>query len=255
MTISDSPTALLVAIVGITGKQGGSVARALLESDKPYRIRGLTRDAKRPAAATFAKLGAEIVAVSITVGNEPAVREAFAGADIVFAVTNFEEHLDKEREIAEGRLMVDAALTAGVSLFVWSALESFTALSAGRISRVAFFDSKADISEYARASRIPLAIIQAGYYATNMLREYPLRPQGDGSYSFCMPMAGSTRVPIIDTESDYGIYVRAAIESPALGAGSEVLSGTLTSMDELIAGLAEGTHRFQLRPKLPLNHV
>ncbi|KAJ6535771.1 NAD(P)-binding protein, partial [Mycena capillaripes] len=236
MTISDSPSAPLVAIVGITGKQGGSVARALIDSDKKYRIRGFTRDAQTPVATAFAALGVELIAVSLTVGNEDGVRKAFAGSDIVFAMTQFESHMSKDQEIAEGKVMVDAALAAGVSLFVWSGLESLTALStgrlsftdlsAGRLSLVAFFDSKAAVSDYARASGVPLAIVQAGYYASNVLRAAPyvLRPQADGSFLYCLPMAGSTRVPLIDVESDYGLYVRAAIESPALGAGSEVLS-------------------------------
>ncbi|KAJ7910724.1 NAD(P)-binding protein [Mycena leptocephala] len=242
MTISSSPTAPLVVIVGITGNQGGSVARALIDSDKPYRIRGLTRNAQKPSAKVLTGLGVELVTISVTVGNEDGVRTAFAGANIVFAVTNFNEHFDKEREIAEGKLMVDAALAAGVSLLVWSALESFTTLSNGRLSLVAFFDSKAAISEYALASGVPLAIVQPGYYATNILESAPfaLEPQAGGSYVYRLPMSGSTRVPLIDVESDYGLYVRAAIESPELGAGSEVLSGRWISVDELIAGLAEG---------------
>ncbi|KAJ6480483.1 NAD(P)-binding protein [Mycena vitilis] len=243
MTISTSSTAPLVAIVGITGNQGGSVARALKDSDKPYRIRGLTRDAQRPAAKAWAELGAEIVSVSLSVGNEADVRAAFSGANIVFAVTNFNEHFNEEREIAEGKLMVDAAVAAGVTLFVWSALESFTALSGGRISGAGFFDTKAKISDYARASGIPLAIVQAGYYAVNIFEAVPfaLQPQADGSFLFRLPMAGSTRVPLIDVAFDYGLYVRAAIESPTLGAGSEVLSGQMTSVEELIAALAEVT--------------
>lgn len=84
MTLSTDPAAPLVAIVGITGKQGGSVARALIESDKPYRIRGLTRDASKPAAQAFAGKGVELRSVSLSVGNEDSVRAAFKGADIVF---------------------------------------------------------------------------------------------------------------------------------------------------------------------------
>lgn len=84
MTISDSPTAPLVTIVGITGKQGGSVARALIDSDKKYRIRGLTRNAQNPAATAFAALGVELVKVSLTVENKEGVRTAFAGSNIIF---------------------------------------------------------------------------------------------------------------------------------------------------------------------------
>ncbi|KAJ6573162.1 NAD(P)-binding protein [Mycena vulgaris] len=237
MTFTSDSSAPLVVVVGITGNQGGSVARALLESDRPYRIRGLTRDVTKPAAQKLAQAGAEVVALSLTVGNEDSVHAVFNGADIVFAVTNFLEHMDKEREIAEGKLMVDAAKSAGVKLFIWSALESFTALSAGRLS-------PPEITTYARASGIPLAIVQAGYYATNILdahAPYALHAQADGSFAFRLPMAGTTRVPLIDVAADYGLYVRAAIESPTLGAGSEVLSGRLISLDEIIAQLSEVT--------------
>jgi uncharacterized protein YbjT (DUF2867 family) len=84
MTISQDPSAPLAVLVGITGQQGGSVARALIDSDKPYRIRGLTRDATKPAAQAFAAQGVQIVSVSLTVDDVLNVRKAFEGADIVF---------------------------------------------------------------------------------------------------------------------------------------------------------------------------
>jgi uncharacterized protein YbjT (DUF2867 family) len=138
--------------------------------------------------------------------------------------------------------MVDAAQHVGVKLLIWSGLESFSALSAGHLRNAGFFDSKAEITAYARASGIPLAVVQAGYYATNIFDAIPyaLKAQTDGSFVFSMPMAGRTRVPLIDVERDYGLYVRAAIESPSLGAGSEVLSGRMISFEEIIAQLSDG---------------
>ncbi|KAJ7069100.1 NAD(P)-binding protein [Mycena amicta] len=243
MTVSTSSTAPLVVIVGVTGKQGGSVARALIESDKPYRIRGLTRDASRPAAKAFASEGIEIVAVSISVGNEAAVRAAFEGAAVIFAVTNFNEHGSAEREIAEGKLMVDAAKAVNTSLLIWSALESFKELSSGRVPNSVFFDTKAAVTAYAKVSGVPLSIVQAAYYATNIFDAVPyaLRAQDDGSYTFSFPMSASTKVPLIDPETDYGLYVRAAIELPQFGAGSELLSGTSISMEEIFVDLSEVT--------------
>ncbi|KAJ7657285.1 NmrA-domain-containing protein [Mycena polygramma] len=243
MTISTSSTAPLVAIIGITGNQGGSVARALKESNKPYRIRGLARDAQKLAAQAFAELGAKIVSVSLTIGNEASVRATFSGANIIFAVTNFNEHFDKERVRSPYlKSRRKAHGEGGVSLFVWSGLESFTKLSGGRISGAAFLDSKAAIFDYARASGIPPAIVQAGYHTTNVLSSvsYTLQPQADDSFLYRLPMTGSARVPLIDVESDFGLYVRAAIESPTLAAGSEPLSGQLVSLDDLIAELTKG---------------
>jgi len=46
-------------------------------------------------------------------------------------------------------------------------------------------------------------------------------------------------LPIIDME-DYGLFVREAIESPAFGAGTEVLScGELISMNDCVSKLAQ----------------
>ncbi|KAJ7639285.1 NAD(P)-binding protein [Roridomyces roridus] len=240
MTISNDSSAPLVVIAGITGLQGGSVARALAESDKPYRIRGLTRDPSKPTAQAFAGQGVQLVGVSLTADNVAGVAKAFQGADIVFLVTNFNEHMDKQREISEGKMMVDVAKEAGVKLLIWSGLESLSALSGGKFSRVEFFDAKSDITEYAKQSGVPLVVVQAGYYATNIFEgSYALKKQPDGSYVFGLPVPATTSVPVIDVAHDYGLYVRAAVENPALGAGSEVQSGTLISFGEMVAKLSE----------------
>ncbi|KAF7325104.1 NmrA domain-containing protein [Mycena kentingensis (nom. inval.)] len=261
MTIATSDhTAPLVVVVGITGNQGGSVARALIESDRAYRIRGLTRDVDKPAAKAFAEQGVELVQVALTVGNEGAARAAFAGADIVFvsvpateleeqdlihaqSVTNFGEHADYEREVAEGKLIVDAAKLSSPSLklFIWSGIESVTELSGGRLSNAKFFDSKAVVTAYARDSGIPLAVVEAGYYMDNIFNAVSsaLVAKGASAYTFGFPMAKGTLLPFIDVAGDYGLYVRAAIERPELGAGSEVLSGTILEIGDAIRQLAE----------------
>ena len=84
MTISQELSAPLVVVVGATGTQGGSVIKALAESDKPYRIRGLTRDTSKPAALKLKAQGAELFSVSISVENADMVHKAFEGANIAF---------------------------------------------------------------------------------------------------------------------------------------------------------------------------
>ncbi|KAJ6608906.1 hypothetical protein B0H10DRAFT_2438797 [Mycena sp. CBHHK59/15] len=123
-----------------------------------------------------------MVSISLAIDNAENMLKSFLGANIVFAVTNFNEHFDEEREIAEGKMMVNKQKQ----------------------------QSKAKITAYERASGIPLVFIQA-----------------DGSYLFTLPIAGSTLVPLIDVESDYRMYIRATIETPALGADSEVMDDLL----------------------------
>lgn len=74
-----------IVIVGITGNQGGSVAKALIESFKPYRITGLTRDASKPTAQAWAQKGVKLHQINLAVGNEAAVVEAFSKASAVYA--------------------------------------------------------------------------------------------------------------------------------------------------------------------------
>jgi uncharacterized protein YbjT (DUF2867 family) len=76
-------------MVGSTGNQGGSIVQALAESDRPYRIRGLTRDVTKPAAQKLANQGVETVNVTLSVENANATQKVFKGADFVFVSSFF----------------------------------------------------------------------------------------------------------------------------------------------------------------------
>lgn len=84
MTITQTPSAPLIAVVGATGVQGGSVIKALGESDKPYRIRGFTRDVTKASAVALKEQGVEVVEISLVIDNATAVYQAFSGANFVF---------------------------------------------------------------------------------------------------------------------------------------------------------------------------
>lgn len=61
----------------------------LAESDKSYRIRGLTRDASKPNAQALAKQGVELVSVDLAPENKDAVFKAFEGATYAFVSVLF----------------------------------------------------------------------------------------------------------------------------------------------------------------------
>ncbi|KAF7326415.1 NmrA domain-containing protein [Mycena venus] len=244
MTITQNTSAPLVVVVGVTGNQGGSVVKALAESDKPYRIRGLTRDVTKPAARELAAGGVETVAVALTSDNAAGAREVFKGADIVFLVTNYWEHLDVNREVAEAKMIIDAAKAAGVKLFIWSGLESIIKVSNGKYPNVHHFNGKGEITEYGRASGIPFVNVQSGWYAINFWKLNGMKPKKveDGTYVLALPVGPQTLLPVIDTPNDYGLFVREAIESPEFGAGSEVLtSGEDITIGDMISQLSEIT--------------
>ncbi|KAJ1799194.1 hypothetical protein LPJ56_006655, partial [Coemansia sp. RSA 2599] len=82
----------VVAVVGATGLQGGSVVKALHQVGK-YKVRALTRNVQSAAAAALKQKYPGIELAELPSDNLDALRKAFRGADIVFGVTrNFTDY-------------------------------------------------------------------------------------------------------------------------------------------------------------------
>ena len=84
MTITQNLKHPLFVVIGATGAQGGSVVKALQRSSLPYRVRGFTRDASRPASKALKDVGVELYEATIKLGNEAVVTRGFEGATNVF---------------------------------------------------------------------------------------------------------------------------------------------------------------------------
>lgn len=259
MTITQDPAAPLVAVVGATGIQGGSVVHNLAESDKVYRIRAFTRDASKPAAQALVALGVEVVVVSLVVQNKEAVYKAFAGADVAFVslfifshrvphtqklelardqflgthkqgegvssvIYLAQSHLFQcPQEINEGKLLIDAAKAGGVSRIIWSGLPSLQELSGGKFVNGDHYDGKAVVTTYGFQCGVPFINVQAGFYGTNLLA-FPilLRKQADGSLVIPWPVKSTGMVPFIDAVHDYGLFVRHVLELPVFPNGADI---------------------------------
>ena len=127
---------LTVVVTGATGKQGGAVARGLLE--RGHKVRAVTRDPNSKQAMLLASAGAALVAASL--GDAAAIQEALEGATSLFAVTTPSGGTDAE--IRQGIAAVDAAKAAGVHLV-------FTSVgSANRHTGIPHFDSKYEVEKH-----------------------------------------------------------------------------------------------------------
>ncbi|KAK6969395.1 NmrA domain-containing protein [Favolaschia claudopus] len=241
MTISQDSFAPLVAVVGATGVQGGSVIKALLDSRKAYRIRAFTRDPTKPAAQTLAAQGVEVVSLSIGLGNEKDVVNAFTGADIIF-------------ETAEGKMMIDAAKSAGVTRIIWSGLPNCAKISNGKYIHGVHFDGKAVVSEYGRQCGVPFVDVQCGYYANDMLspKRSLIQRKEDGSFEMIVPVDPETVLPIIDAVGDYGLYVRQVIEASIFPNGEEFRTGEYLTLREIAAQVSQATGKRIVVEQIPL---
>jgi hypothetical protein len=127
---------LTVVISGSTGKQGGAVARGLLE--RGHKVRAVTRDTSSSQAKSLASAGATLVAASLE--DPAALTQALEGATSLFAMTTPSGGTDAETR--QGVAAADAAKAAGVHLV-------FTSVgSANRRTGIPHFDSKYAVEKH-----------------------------------------------------------------------------------------------------------
>ncbi|MEO8467407.1 MAG: NmrA family NAD(P)-binding protein, partial [Gammaproteobacteria bacterium] len=102
----------IIAVLGSTGAQGGSLCRAILaDAAGGFACRAVTRDTTKDKAKALAAAGAEVVKADLD--DVESLKKAFAGAYGVYAVTNFWEHFSGEKEKTQAKNIADAAKAAG----------------------------------------------------------------------------------------------------------------------------------------------
>src|SRR6202163_2559741 len=100
----------IIAVIGATGNQGGSVVRAL-QARGQFKVRALSRNPDK-----HRDLADEVIEADL---NRPeTLKAAFAGAYGVFLVTNFWE--PGTDEIKQATTAVRAAMGADVKHLIWS---------------------------------------------------------------------------------------------------------------------------------------
>jgi uncharacterized protein YbjT (DUF2867 family) len=124
-----------VLVLGATGAQGGTVARHLLGSGR-FHVRVLTRTLESAAAERLRAAGADIVRGNFE--DRASLRAALRGCRAVFASTCCLAPVD--REIANGRNVINAVAGAEIDHFVFST-------------------THAELERYARTLDLPLTLV------------------------------------------------------------------------------------------------
>lgn len=185
----------IIAVIGATGAQGGSLARSILaDPDRSFAVRAISRKTDSPAAQALASQGAEIVFGDL---DEPgSLERAFAGAHGLFAVTNFWEHFSPERELSQAENIARAAGRVDLQHVIWSTLEDTrerVPLHDKRMPtlmqryKVPHFDAKGEADALFRA--LPTTFLRTSFYWDNLIH-FGMAPQrgADGTLTFLLPM-------------------------------------------------------------------
>jgi uncharacterized protein YbjT (DUF2867 family) len=154
---------LTVVVTGSTGKQGGAVARGLLE--RGHKVRAVTRDPNSSEAKLLANAGAALLTASLE--DTAAIRKALEGATSLFAMTVPSGGTDAE--IRQGIAAAAAAKATGVHL-VFASVGS-----ANRQTGIPHFDSKYEVEKHiakvgVRATILaPVSFMENLYFAKEQL--------------------------------------------------------------------------------------
>lgn len=228
----------IIAVTGATGAQGGGLVRAILaDPDGGFAVRALTRDVNSEGAKKLAAAGAEVVAADLD--DAASVEKAFEGAHGAFCVTFFWAHFSPEKELAQARILAEAAKKTALKHVIWSTLEDsrkWIPLDDDRMPtlmgkyKVPHFDAKGEADQIFRDLALPVTFLLTSFYWDNFIY-FGSGPQKgpDGKYALTMPMGGA-KLPGIAAEDigrcAYGIFERGGeLIGKTVGIAGEHLTG------------------------------
>lgn len=228
-----------VAVIGATGQQGGATVDALLQ--RGFAVRALTRHTGSDAARGLAQRGVEVLAADLA--DPQSVRHGFDGAAAAFAMTGFMGN-GVEGEIAQGKVIGDAANAAGLPFLVFS-----SAGGAERQTGVPHLDSKGEIERYL-SGLVPLNIMRAVFFMDNLIQLHMIGRDDEG-WVVRLPVPGDVPLQMISVR-DIGKVAAALIaqcdpEIPPIEIAAAQTTGH--QLAELVAQRVGASARFM---KLPL---
>lgn len=142
---------MTILVTGATGRQGGSVIKALQGTD--FEILALTRSTSSPSAAKLEKAYPNVKLLQGDQDDAPAIFEAAKEltSNPIWGVFNVQAKVagpDKTIEEVQGKAMIDASLAAGVQFFVYSSVDRGGEKSAITPTSVPHWTTKHNIEKY-----------------------------------------------------------------------------------------------------------
>ena len=242
-----------LVVFGATGRQGSSVIDHVLnhaQLAQQFKLRGITRDATKPAAKALQEKGVEIVQADADVPTS--LEEAFQGCHTAFIVTTpIFDAMARVREITQGKALGDAAVAAGVDFLIFSTLPWASKLSGGKYQHVDHFDAKAEVEAHIRTLPIKSTFPALGSYMQNFRELLLPRPTGDGSFAISTCMAPTTQFPLVDV-ADAGKWVNSILLDPGAYEGRFIAAATkIYTLLEIVEIISRATGKAVTYNQIP----
>ena len=148
-----------ILVTGATGKQGGGLARILIQ--RGHHVRAFTRTPESPAALALKTAGAEVVQGDL--GEIASVERAAKGMDVAYIVATPFQH-GPAAETRFATTGVDGARAGGVPYIVYSSVSD-----ADRETGIPHFESKALAEAHLKGTGTDYSIISPVFFVDNLL--------------------------------------------------------------------------------------
>ena len=235
----------ILAILGATGQQGGSVLEFVLndpELSQKYKIRAITRDVNSEKAT---KLKEKVEVVQGDVLDRASLKEALTGVHTVFSVTtpSFGPNA-LEDEYNTGKAIADVAVESGAQYIIFSTLPAVKEISGGKYTNVFPFDAKAKIEQYIRGLPIKSAFYSGASFMENFQSQAFLAPRqnDDGTWVLARHVSPQSKFPLIDAVGDTGKFVGAILAEPDKYEGKTFCAAAaIYTMEQIAAILSKAT--------------
>jgi hypothetical protein len=97
-------------------------------------------------------------------------------------------------------------------------------VSKGKLSKVAHFDSKAEVEEYIRELEVPATFFLPGFYMSN-IPDASLN-NAQGTYNMALPIPTDSPIPLFDATRDTGKFVKGILLNRGKLLGTRVYGAT-----------------------------
>ncbi len=222
----EKPTIL---VFGASGRQGGAVAKALL--DRGWPVRALVRDPLSKNAVVLRQAGADIV--QGTFAEIDTLRAAMRDAYGVFSV--MPGYLEEQDEVQTGCMIADLAAETGISHLVYSSGAS----SGDKPTGVARFDAKPRVEAHIHSLPLNATIVRPMIFMEMLLA--PVFGLNEGRYTFLLRPEQSMQLVAVE---DIGKFVAAIFaDRPRFSGKTIKLAGDTVTGNGLAAIFSEAAGR------------
>lgn len=227
-----------ILVVGVTGQQGGAVARQLLKDE--WQVYGLTRNANSPTAQAVSAKGIQLIEGNLD--DRASLDKALEGMYGVFSVQNF---MDKgvEGETEQGIRLADAAQDASIQHFIYSSVGG-----ADRNTGIPHFESKWKIEQHIQTLGLPATILRPTLFM-DMFASFGFRTMLLTMLSSMVRRDKGIQVIAVE---DIGTFARIAFNDPATYIGKALeIAGDELSPVQLRQAISKASGQFVPYVKLP----